>query len=139
MAHLAQHGSPKRRPGRPETRVVETFRSELKPLDDLMGKPLSQLTRVQMAERHRLMTTKNGPRAANKAMKNLRAAWNLALGLHRELPENILKGTKADRGFAYNAENFGGKSIPWRELPTWWAKVSRCPTRFGATFRCSGS
>jgi integrase len=127
VRHLAQHGSQKRRPGRPETRVVETFRSEMKPLDDLTGTPLSELTRAQMAERHELMTAKNGPRAANKALMNVRAAWNLARARHPELPENILAGDKRARGFAYNAEYFGGKSIPWRDLPAWWAKVQALP------------
>jgi integrase len=123
VRHLMQHGSQKRRKGRTETRVVETFRSELKPLDDWMKRPLAELKPSMMADRHELMTTKNGPRAANKAMKNIRAAWNLARGRHPELPANILAGDKHSRGFAYNEESFGGDSVPWRDLPGWWTTV----------------
>ncbi len=122
--HLRRHGSQKRRrPGRGELRIIETYRSELKPLSDLMNRPLAELKKAEMAERHEHITDQNGPRAANKAMKNLRAAWNYARSRHEELPHNILKGDKNDRGFAYNSENFGGDSITWRDLPNWWAKV----------------
>ncbi len=115
LSHLRRHGSPT---------TVKTLEYEInRYLGDWLERPLAGFKPAEMAARHEHITDLYGSRVANKALKHIRAAWNRARGRHRDLPPNILTGTETDRGFAYNAESFGGPSIAWRDLPDWWAKL----------------
>lgn len=96
-------------------RTCDIQTSELKPLDDWTGTPLAQLTRAQMAERHKLMSGKNGPRAANKAMKNVRAAWNLARGRHPECPPTSSPATSTPVAFLLEKTGVAKKDQPKRD------------------------
>ncbi len=115
VSHLKRHGSPT---------TVKKLEGEInRYLSDWLKRPLAGFKPTDMAARHEHITDKYGPRVANKTLKHIRAAWNRAKALHKDLPPNIMAGTAADRGFAYNEETFGGPSIAWRELPEWWTKV----------------
>lgn len=103
-------------------RSPEQLRDELgRLLADWMERPLVAIRRKDCIERHRRITTANGPVIANRIMRSLRAIWNSARRLYEELPEHPVIGV------VFNKQKRRREPIPWAQLPEWWQKVRGLP------------
>jgi integrase len=112
----------KARGGSPRT--IEALRNETRlHLRDWLARPLREITRSEVRRRHERVT-KNGPYAANRLMRHLRASWNTARREHPELPESPTIAV------LWNRERRRQEPIPWDDLPAWHEKVqSLSPVR----------
>lgn len=86
-------------------------------LPDWLDKPLVALRRKDCIERHRHLTTSNGPVVANRVLRMVRACWNSGRRLYEDLPEHAVAGV------VFNKQSRRRQPIPWADLPGWWAKV----------------
>ena len=87
-------------------------------LADWKDRPLKEINRKMVKERHLKIGNNNGPYVANYVMRTFRAIYNRAMRQHEELPPNPI----------INVDMFPEKRrqepIPVDELPTWYADVS---------------
>jgi integrase len=104
--------------GRQE-RSIEDFRYNLRYFSDWFDLTLMEIggNRAHVRERHKVLTRNNGPYAANRAMRALRAAYNLALKVDDELPANPVVAV------IFNKEERRETVISPDDLPNWWARV----------------
>lgn len=87
-------------------------------LEDWMGRPLAELSKLDCVQRHAKLSEKCGPMIANKVLKMLGAAFRGAARVYEHLPE--VPPTKAIR---WNRGRRRRAPIAWDDLPAWWDKV----------------
>ncbi len=89
-------------------------------LGDWRNLPLAALTRSMVRARHQDLTSKRGKVIANRVMRELRAAYNLALRVVDNpdlLPDNPVKAV------TFNKERRKGAVIMPDDLADWWHKI----------------
>jgi integrase len=79
---------------------------------------LHEITRQECRELHDAITADNGPYAANRVMRHLRALWNTAL------KECDLPG-EPDVAVHWNQEERRQEPIPWERLPAWRVELDK--------------
>lgn len=89
-------------------------------------KPLAitEIRRSMAREEHKRITTGHGPRAANQALKDFRAAYNFALKVVDDpdaLPPNPVAAV------TFNKERAANRVLLPDEMPEWWEKVQAMP------------
>lgn len=100
-------------------RSLETLQEETaRHLADWLPRPLSSLSRHEVAERHEALTEASGPYLANRVMQQLRAVYNTAARRFEELPQ-----TCPVIAVTFNRVRRRREPIPWQELPGWREKV----------------
>jgi len=93
-------------------------------LKDWKTKPITDITRSVARERHVLITRRHGKRVANQALRDFRAAYNLALKVVDDpdsLPDNPTKSV------TWNKERASNRVIMFDDLPEWWRGVQALP------------
>jgi integrase len=93
-------------------------------LSDWKSKPLVELKRSEVRKQHNDITKKNGKVTANHAMRDLRAAYNLALRIIDDpdlLPDNPVKAV------TFNKERGSSRVIMPEDLGDWWQKIEAMP------------
>jgi len=100
-------------------RTIADFIYDLRYFKDWEHMALSEIgnDRRSVRERHKLITEKHGPYIANRAMRALRAAYNLALKIDDNLPANPVVAV------TFNREKTRDEAIAPEDLPEWWRKV----------------
>lgn len=89
-------------------------------LDDWKSKRISDVTRTMAREKHIHITKHRGKRVANQALRDFRAAYNLALRVVDEadaLPDNPTKS------ITWNKERASNRVIMPDDLPEWWRRA----------------
>jgi integrase len=81
-----------------------------------LDRPLVEITRKECIEKHRQLTAKHGPVAANGTLRSFRACWRSAQRLFEHLPPHPVF-------VVYNKQVRKRSPIPWADLPAWWAGV----------------
>jgi integrase len=91
-------------------------------LADWLDRPLATLRRLEVAERHELLTDRAGPWLANRVMQQLRAVHNTAARRDESVPPQnpVIAVT-------FNRLRRRRQPIPWAELPAWSGRVARLP------------
>ena len=84
-------------------------------LAEWLDRPLADITPAMAIERHRDVTDKSGPYAANGLLRRFRACYNAAKRLHRELPDCPANA------IVYNAQQ--RRREPVADLAAWYEKV----------------
>jgi integrase len=98
-------------------RSLETQRDAVERLlAPWLGRPLISISRKDCIERHRQLTSRHGPVAANRALRCFRACWRSAQRLFEQLPPHPVF-------VVYNKQQRKRSPIPWEQLPAWWAGV----------------
>lgn len=70
-------------------RTTESYKYQVDQyLSDWLDRPLAELTRAEVRDRHRKLSERSGPTTADYTMRVLRAVYNRALRQHPELPSN---------------------------------------------------
>ena len=111
------HVSAMRKKRRVERSIVD-FQADIERyLGDWLDRPLVSIEPEECDARHTTISERNGPVVANKAMKNLRAAWRSTRKMHRQLPEHPVGGV------TMNKVNRRREPIAWSALPAYWAQV----------------
>jgi len=73
-------------------RSIEEYRRSVnRHLDPWLDRPLREITREMVEERHSAIGSSAGPAAADAAMRTLRVVWNHALDRVEELPANPVR------------------------------------------------
>ena len=100
-------------------KTIADFMYDLRYFQDWKHMTLSEIggDRRRVRERHKAITKKHGPYIANRAIRALRAAYNLALKLDDRLPTNPTIAV------TFNRERRRDEAIAGAELPRWWQKV----------------
>ena len=86
--------------------------------------PITEIKRSMAREEHKRISREHGPRVANQAMKDFRAAYNLALRVVDDpdaLPPNPISAV------TMNPERSGSRIMLPEEMPEWWGKVQTLP------------
>jgi len=105
-------------------RSIASMRDELgRHLSAWMDEPLVGITRARCIDRHREVTEENGPTAANRAFRHLRACWNSARGRYEEMPEHPVGRARGNRKFPWNKTRRRREPVAWGDLPAYWAAV----------------
>ncbi|QDU65299.1 tyrosine-type recombinase/integrase [Engelhardtia mirabilis] len=101
-------------------RSLETLEGELRlHLGDWLGRRLDGLRRMEVAERHELLTGGSGPYLANRVMQQLRAVWNTAARRCEGLP-----AVNPVIAVTFNRVRRRREPVPWEELPAWATRVA---------------
>ncbi|MGZ0187513.1 MAG: tyrosine-type recombinase/integrase [Alphaproteobacteria bacterium] len=82
--------------------------------------PIGEIKRSMAREAHARITRDHGPRAANQALKEFRAAYNLALKVvddPDDLPGNPVVAV------TFNKERASNRVIMPEDLPEWWRRI----------------
>ncbi len=93
-------------------------------LADWLTLPLKELTRSIVRAKHHSLSEDRGPTIANQVMRELRAAYNLALRVVDDtdmLPDNPVKAV------TFNKQRRKDAVIDPQDLPDWWQKISALP------------
>lgn len=99
-------------------RTVEDYKSAIaQHFGDWRNKPLAEITRTAVRERHQSITKDHGPYAANLALRVFRAVWNRARRQYPELPETPTANVD------WNKEVRRDAAVPLANLPTWYEEV----------------
>lgn len=107
----------KMRAGEASPRSIQAVESEIALyLGAWLDRPLRAITRTDCQTRHREISDKHGPYAANRTMRHVRAIWNTALKLHDIGPNPTI-------AVHWNKEHRRQEPIPWKDLPAWRAVV----------------
>jgi integrase len=110
------------RKGRSEA-TIEGYRDHVERLlKDWLDTPLAELARKPrlIADKHDQLTRRNGPYAANGAMRSLRAIYNHARKTERELPAD-----NPTYGVDWNREIRRDTAMGAKDLPRWFAEAGR--------------
>ena len=86
--------------------------------------PITEIRRSMAREEHKRVTAEHGPRAANQALKDFRAAYNFALKVVDDpdaLPQNPVAAV------TFNKERAANRVLLPDEMPEWWATVRAMP------------
>jgi len=90
-------------------------------LEDWAAKPISEISRRMVLDRHRKIGEENGLVTANNIMRHLRSIYNFTSAAHGELPPNPVSILTQAR--AWNAERRRRSVVPAYGLPRWWRAV----------------
>jgi integrase len=93
-------------------------------LADWKTLPIGDIKRIMARERHQEISVRHGKRVANQALRDFRAAYNLALKVIDDpdsLPDNPVKAV------TFNKERAAGRVLLPDELPDWWARLQTLP------------
>ncbi|HMR31849.1 MAG TPA: tyrosine-type recombinase/integrase [Geminicoccaceae bacterium] len=88
------------------------------------ARPIAEIKRSEARQEHQRITVEHGSRVANQALKDFRAAYNLALRVVDDpdaLPANPVAAV------TFNKERASGRVLMPDELPEWWQKVQELP------------
>ena len=88
---------------------------------DWQKKPLAEITRPMVKERHKRIGEKSGPYAANSAMRALRSAWNRMMRECEDLP--VCPTINVD----WYEESPRDAAIPAEKLAEWYEGVMKLP------------
>ena len=86
--------------------------------------PITDVKRSFVRDEHRRITANHGPVVANKAMRDFRAAYNLALKIVDDADALAANPVSA---VTMNRERASERVILPDELPEWWMRVSQLP------------
>ena len=92
-------------------------------LKDWASKPISEITRRMVLERHRTIAERHGPVTANNIFRHFRAVHNFVSASHGELPPNPV--TILGQARAWNPERRRRSVVPMHGLPKWWRAVQQ--------------
>lgn len=90
-------------------------------LKDWAQKPISEISRRMVLDRHRLISERHGAVTANNVMRHLRSVYNFTSASHGELPPNPVVILSQAR--AWNTERRRRSVIPMHGLPKWFRAV----------------
>lgn len=90
-------------------------------LRDWGSKPIAEITRRMVLERHRKIAEQNGPVTANNIFRHFRAVHNFVSATHGELPPNPVSILGQAR--AWSPERRRRSVVPMHGLPKWWRAV----------------
>jgi integrase len=90
-------------------------------LSDWAGKPIAEISRRMVLDRHRKIAEQHGPVMANNVMRHLRSVYNFTSAAHGELPPNPV--TILTQARAWNTERRRRSVVPAHGLPKWWRAV----------------
>jgi integrase len=90
-------------------------------LKDWANKPIWEITRRMVLERHRRIAEQHGPVTANNVFRHFRAVHNFVSASHGELPPNPV--TILGQARAWNPERRRRSVVPMHGLPKWWRAV----------------
>ncbi len=90
-------------------------------LRDWADKPVVEITRRMVLDRHRKVGEDNGLSTANNVMRHLRSVLNFTAATHDDLPPNPV--TILSQARAWNREQRRRSVIPAHSLPKWWRAV----------------
>lgn len=93
-------------------------------LGDWKKLPITQITRRVARDKHVTISTKHGKRVANQALRDFRAAYNLAMRVADD-PDSLTDNpTKA---ITWNKERSSNRVIMPDDLPDWWERLQAVP------------
>jgi integrase len=90
-------------------------------LCDWAAKPIAEISRRMVLDRHRHISEASGKVTANNVMRHLRSAYNFTAAAHDELPPNPV--TILTQARSWNPERRRRSVIPMHGLPRWWRAV----------------
>jgi integrase len=90
-------------------------------LKDWSSKPIGEISRRMVLDRHRKIGEENGLVTANNVFRHFRSVYNFTSAAHGELPPNPVAILTQAR--AWNAERRRRSVIPLHGLPKWWRAV----------------
>ncbi|MBW7057848.1 integrase family protein [Paracoccus bogoriensis] len=91
-------------------------------LSDWKGREVSTIRRSDARAMHSRITERHGPQVANMAMRDYRAAYNLALRIVDD-PDDLPPNSVA--AVTFNKERSSDKVILPEDLPDWWSTAMR--------------
>jgi integrase len=92
-------------------------------LRDWAEKPIAEVSRRMVLERHRRIAERHGPVTANNIFRHFRAVHNFVSASHGELPPNPV--TILGQARAWNPERRRRSVVPMHGLPKWWRAVQQ--------------
>lgn len=104
--------------------IEDTLARRDRYLADWKNVPLTNLTRSMVRAKHQELSEKRGKVTANHVMRDLRAAYNLALRIVDNpdlIPDNPVKAV------TFNKERASNRVILPEDLPHWWERVQALP------------
>ena len=107
-----------------ERTIIDVLARRDRYIADWKTLPLTELKRSLVRARHEHLTETRGKVTANHVMRDLRAAYNLALRIIDNpdlLPDNPVKAV------TFNRERTGNRVILPEDLPHWWQRVQALP------------
>jgi integrase len=107
-----------------ERTIVDMLARRDRNLPDWKDLPLTSLTRSMLRSKHQELSDKRGKVTANHAMRDFRAAYNLALRVIDKpdlLPDNPVKAV------TFNKERRKNAVIMPEDLSDWWQKIQALP------------
>ena len=90
-------------------------------LGDWAQKPITDISRRMVLDRHKLIGEVNGSYTANNVMRHLRSVYNFTSAAYDDLPPNPVIILSQAR--AWNKERRRRSVIPVNGLPAWWQAV----------------
>lgn len=90
-------------------------------LADWSARPVAEISRRMVLDRHRRIAEQHGPVTANNVMRHLRSVYNFTATAHGELPPNPV--TILTQARAWNPERRRRSVVPAHGLPKWWWAV----------------
>ena len=111
-------GSTKPRAAKTISGFKDAMRLHLK---DWLKKPLAEITRKMVYDRHRKVGKKNGTYAANATMRAFRSCYNKAMKLHEDLPTNPVISVD------WFPEKPRKVAIPPEQLVDWYKDITALP------------
>ena len=103
-------------------RTVKDYGRSIKVyLTDWLRRPIAEITREMVLERHRRIAVENGPTTANSVLRHLRSVYNYTAATAGELPPNPV--TVLTQSRSWNPERRRRSVIPLHALPRWYAAV----------------
>lgn len=90
-------------------------------INDWAGKPIGEISRRMVLDRHRKIAEENGPVTANNIFRHFRSVYNFTSAAHGELPPNPVSILTQAR--AWNPERRRRSVVPAHGLPKWWRAV----------------
>jgi len=101
-------------------RSMEAFHEECaRHLARWLERPLTALSRHEVATRHEELSESSGPYLANRVMQQFRAVYNTAARRFESLP-----ATNPVIAVTFNKVRRRRQPIPWNELPAWQRRVA---------------
>jgi integrase len=90
-------------------------------LSDWASRPVAEISRRMVLDRHHKIAEDNGPIMANNVMRHLRSVYNFTSAAHGELPPNPVAIITQARAWA--PERRRRSVVPAHGLPKWWQAV----------------
>jgi integrase len=100
-------------------KTIEGFKDGIRlHLKDWLNKPLAEITRKMVYDRHKRIGKKSGPYAANSTMRAFRSCFNNAMKLHEDLPTNPVISVD------WYPEKKRESAIPAEKLSDWYKDIT---------------